>query len=157
MDFRRKLGTYRGMPASRRRLARLMYALLIVPRPALIVARLETVRGWLDRLIASAGIESVGEGDPLPAAHRTAALLNAVARYAFPRPNCLHRSLVLNRVLSAQGIASDIRYGVRRRDGRFEAHAWVEHNGEPLTEPGDLHREYQPLRAVTELPSSTQP
>lgn len=134
-----------------------MFALLIVPRPALIVARLETVRAWLDRLIASAGVESVGEADPLPAAHRTAALLNAVARYVFPRPNCLHRSLVLNRVLSAQGVASDIRYGVRRRDGRFEAHAWVEHNREPLTEPGDLHREYEPLRAVTELRSNSQP
>ena len=134
-----------------------MYALLVVPRPALVVARLETVRGWLDRLIASAGIESTGEVDPLPAAHRTAALLNALARYVFPRPNCLHRSLVLNRVLSAQGTASEIRYGVRRRDGRFEAHAWVEHNGEPLTEPGDLHREYQALRAVTELRSGTQP
>jgi hypothetical protein len=145
------------MPASRRRLARLMYALLIVPRPALVVARVETVRDWLDRLIANAGIESAGEGDPRRAAHRTAALLTAVARYVFPRPNCLHRSLVLNRVLSAQGIASDIRYGVRRRDGRFEAHAWVEHDGEPLMEPGDLHREYQPLRAVTELRSSTRP
>lgn len=134
-----------------------MYGLLIIPRPALVVARVETVRDWLDRLIANAGIESVGEGDPRPAAHRTAALLAAVARYVFPRPNCLHRSLVLNRVLSAQGIATEIRYGVRRRDGRFEAHAWVEHNGEALTEPGELHREYQPLRAVTELRSSTRP
>lgn len=134
-----------------------MYALLVVARPALVVARLETVRGWLDGLIARAGIEPVREGDKLIEAQRTAALLIAVARYAFPRPNCLHRSLVLNRVLSAQGIPSDIRYGVRRRDGRFEAHAWVEHNGKPLTEPGDVHREYQPLRAVTELRSSTQP
>jgi hypothetical protein len=115
------------------------------------------VRDWLDRLIAIAGIESAGEGDPRRAAHRTAALLTAVARYVFPRPNCLHRSLVLDRVLAAQGIASDIRYGVRRRDGRFEAHAWVEHDGEPLMEPGDLHCEYQPLRAVSELRSSTRP
>ncbi|HEX6250792.1 MAG TPA: lasso peptide biosynthesis B2 protein [Gemmatimonadaceae bacterium] len=145
------------MPAGRRRLARLMYAMLMVPRPALAVARMETVREWLDRLTARAGIEPVGEGDPLHTAHRTAALLNAVARYGLMRPNCLHRSLVLNCILSAQGIASEIRYGVRRRDGKFEAHAWVEHNGQPLMEPGDLHREYQPLRAVRELSSSSQP
>lgn len=133
-----------------------MYALLMIPRPALLFAQVETVRRWLDRLIASAGIESVDGGDPRQAAHRTAALLAAVARYVLPRPSCLHRSLVLNSVLSAQGIASEIRYGVRRSDGRFEAHAWVEHSGEPLTEPGDLHREYEPLRARAELRSTTQ-
>jgi hypothetical protein len=152
----RRIGTYRGLPAGRRRLARLMYALLMVPRPALLFTRVDTVRRWLDRVVVSARIESAS-ADPRMSAHRTAALLAAVARYVLPRPNCLHRALVLNSVLSAQGIASEIRYGVRRHDGKFEAHAWVEHGGEPLTEPGDLHREYEPLRTATELRSSAQP
>ena len=145
------------MPAGRRRLARIMYALLLVPRPALAVARVETVRRWLDRLTVSAGVETLNDGAARLTAQRTAALLVAVARYVFPHPNCLHRSLVLNSVLSAQGIASDVRYGVRRHNGKFEAHAWVEHAGEPLTEPGEIHREYHPLRAATEHLSSTQP
>ena len=134
-----------------------MYALLIVPRPALLFAQVDTVRRWLDRLAVSARIEPVSGVEAQLTAQRTAALVAAVARYVLPRPNCLHRSLVLNSVLSAQGIAAEIRYGVRRHDGKFQAHAWVELDGEPLTEPGDLHREYQPLRAATELRGSTQP
>jgi hypothetical protein len=49
---------------------------------------------------------------------------------------CLMRSLVLTRLLARRGIAGTLVIGVRTGE-RFEAHAWVEHSGTPLLDPGD--------------------
>lgn len=56
--------------------------------------------------------------------------------------NCLSRSIVLARLLSARGLASEIHFGARTSEGRFEAHAWVTHGGVPLNDAG----EYAELR-----------
>jgi Transglutaminase-like superfamily len=51
------------------------------------------------------------------------------------RPSCWKRSLVLHRYLALNGIASTIRFGVRREGGnKVDGHAWLEHNGRPLLE-----------------------
>lgn len=156
MGFWRSVRTYRGMPPGRRRLARLAYALLLIPRPALLFMSVDRVRALLDRIAGGRKLEIAAGSDTALAAHRTAAMVNAAARYVWPYPSCLHRSLVMASILSAQRIRSEIRYGVRRKDARFEAHAWVEHAGQPLTEPGELHREYEPLRAAAELRSPSR-
>lgn len=52
------------------------------------------------------------------------------ASYGAFRPQCLVRSLAIQRMLRRRGIAgSTIRIGVRLRDGEFNAHAWVELGG----------------------------
>lgn len=155
MGFWRRVGTYRGMPSGRRRLVRLAYALLLIPRPALLFVSVDRVRALLHRIARGRKLEIAAESDTALVAHRTAAIVNAAARYVWPHPSCLHKSLVVSSVLSVQGIASETRYGVRRKGGRFEAHAWVEHAGQPLTEPGEIHREYEPLRAVVVPGSGT--
>lgn len=64
-------------------------------------------------------------GDPA----RARALARAVERAATHgvfRPLCLTRAIALREVLDAEGITgSDVRVGVRRVGGRFDAHAWV--------------------------------
>jgi hypothetical protein len=64
-------------------------------------------------------------GDP----RRAAALADAVvtaATHGLFRPLCLAQSLALQDLLTRHGIAgSEIRVGVRHRDGRLAAHAWV--------------------------------
>lgn len=52
---------------------------------------------------------------------------------------CLIRSLVLMRLLAQRSIPSTLVIGVRKNSG-FEAHAWVEHDGEPLLPPGEFTR-----------------
>lgn len=49
---------------------------------------------------------------------------------------CLLRSLVLTRLLAARGISSRLVIGTRTTP-EFLAHAWVEHGGEPVLDPGD--------------------
>lgn len=48
---------------------------------------------------------------------------------------CLSQSLVLTRLLAARGIDSRLVIAVRPAE-TFAAHAWVEHDGQPLLPPG---------------------
>jgi Transglutaminase-like superfamily len=47
---------------------------------------------------------------------------------------CLVRSLTLWTVLASRGIEVSLRIGFRKRDGKFEGHAWVERDQSPLNE-----------------------
>lgn len=62
-------------------------------------------------------------------ASRAQAIGRAVQRAATRglfRPYCLVRALALRELLEANGIrGSNIRIGVRRNEGEFQAHAWV--------------------------------
>jgi transglutaminase-like putative cysteine protease len=49
---------------------------------------------------------------------------------------CLTQSLVLTQLLARRGIAARVVIGARARP-QFSAHAWVEHEAEPVLKPGD--------------------
>ncbi len=57
-------------------------------------------------------------------------------------PNCLERSLALWWLLRRDGIDAELHIGAAKRDGRFEAHAWVEWDGQVLNDSADVHRHY---------------
>lgn len=64
-------------------------------------------------------------GNPQRAEALAAAIVTAATHGLF-RPRCLVQSLALQDLLTRHGITgSEIRVGVRRRDGVFAAHAWV--------------------------------
>ena len=67
---------------------------------------------------------------------RVARTAQRVRRAAAPLPyaTCLSRSLALWWLLLRQGIYSELRVGVRKNEGNFEAHAWVEHGGQVLSD-----------------------
>lgn len=48
--------------------------------------------------------------------------------------NCLVRSLTLWTLLLRRGLSTNLRVGFRKRDGRFQGHAWVEYAGVPINE-----------------------
>ena len=64
------------------------------------------------------------------------------SRRGFCRANCLPTSLTLAYLLGQQGIDTDLRVGVRKVAGVFEAHAWVEFQGQPLNEDDDVHERF---------------
>jgi hypothetical protein len=49
---------------------------------------------------------------------------------------CLARSLVVTRLLARRGVQAKLVIGART-EPEFLAHAWVEHDGEPVLDPGD--------------------
>lgn len=65
------------------------------------------------------------------------------------RTACLHRSVVLWRLLRREGIACELRLGAKSSAGPFEAHAWVECRGVALGETDAILARYRPFsRAV---------
>lgn len=78
-------------------------------------------------------------------AQRITQLVRLAGRRGVARGNCLSQSLTLWWLLDHQGIASDLRIGVRKNQGRLQAHAWVERDGIPLNERWDVHTQYAPF------------
>ena len=63
---------------------------------------------------------------------RVAQVVALASGHVLPEPGCVPESLVLWTLLRRQGVASEVRIGVRRHRDRLHAHAWVEHAGEPI-------------------------
>ena len=57
---------------------------------------------------------------------------------------CLARALTLWYLLRRRGITTDLRFGIRKQDGKLLAHAWVEYDGHPLTLDPDIEQLYEP-------------
>jgi len=101
----------------RRRDVRSIVATVRVPRPRRPV-EVETESLDDDRLVAARlGV----------AVRRTLSVLPTDSR-------CLVQALVLSRLLSARAISSTLVIGARP-EPRFDAHAWVEHEGIPVLPP----------------------
>ena len=82
----------------------------------------------------------------LDQARATARLVQAAARYGLFRPTCLPRSLVLWWLLRRQGLAGELRIGVKPEASRLEAHAWVEFQGAVLNDSADVHLRFAPFK-----------
>ena len=78
----------------------------------------------------------------------TAQMVRAAARHGIGDPACLQVSLALWWLLARQGIASDLRVGIRKDEEKFEAHAWVECGGATLNDPEVKHHHYDAFDAA---------
>lgn len=84
----------------------------------------------------------------IPHARHTARLVQMAARHGLVHASCLEQSLALLWLLRREGIAGELRIGVRKEAGQLEAHAWVECLGFPLNESADVgqrYRQFDPL------------
>jgi hypothetical protein len=130
----------------------LIQALLLLPITALALRWLG-LRRWqsvLARIRPLKRIPAGGEmGVLVEQAHATTRMVKAAARHGFYRASCLQQSLALWWLLRRQGIASDLRIGVRKEASQFEAHAWVELWGLVLNESGHVRQRFSPFnRAI---------
>lgn len=90
----------------------------------------------VERLRVGNSTQPVGEPEALMEARR---LGHAVVRALTVVPGdtrCLRRSLVLMQLLARRGISAQLVIGTRTSPD-FLAHAWLEHDGEPVLSPGD--------------------
>jgi hypothetical protein len=85
---------------------------------------------------------------------KTSRMVRAASQFGSMRATCLAQSLTLWFLLQQQNISSAVKIGVRKKDGRLEAHAWVERNGVTLNEPDEVHQHYAPFeREFANTPS----
>ena len=116
--------------------------------------RLRGFRRCLARSHCFMGISNklpIPTADALQQCQTLAKLTNIAARHSFYRSNCLVQSLTLQRLLWRRGIKSQLRIGVRRHQGRFEAHAWVEFTGVPVNDTRNVKEHFVPFEAMPNL------
>lgn len=63
-----------------------------------------------------------------------ATIFNQMNQQNLLKGRCLSQSLVMRHLLYKEGITSEIRIGIDRKNERFDAHAWLEKEGIPLNE-----------------------
>jgi len=136
---------------SRRERSLLGLALLLLPVTALALRvigfrRLQTaLRG------IPIGSETPSANGAIEQAQRTARMVSIAARRGLCHANCLPRSLVLWVLLRRQAIESDLRIGVRKENGKFEAHAWIEIHGAALNDLADVGLHFAPFAGPIDL------
>jgi hypothetical protein len=80
-----------------------------------------------------------------------AQITDAVAA-RLPLPvTCLHRATTTWWLLRRRGIPAVVQIGVRRADGRFDAHAWVEVEDRPLAQRADIATQFTPIAQGSHL------
>jgi len=104
----------------------------------------------VQRWLSAGAVQPGSPGDPSdealpPMVERIASSVAAAGRHHLYPMRCLTRSLVLQGMLARRGVPSDLRIGVRKDRGRFEAHAWVEHRGRPVAEREDVECRFASL------------
>ncbi|WP_169612641.1 lasso peptide biosynthesis B2 protein [Nodosilinea sp. P-1105] len=77
---------------------------------------------------------------------RMAFAVNRAANHSPLWGNCLKRSLTLWFVLRRRQILSDLRIGVRRHEGEFQAHAWIEYEGAVLNDRPTVYQLYSAFK-----------
>lgn len=106
----------------------------------------------------SSSIPSTPDFARIDEARHIALSVVRAARFGVFRPKCLARSLAVCNMLAARGIAGAVlRIGVRRNDGDFLAHAWVEFGGETIGDADEHVGTFVPLTNVTPLGASGSP
>lgn len=104
----------------------------------------------LDRLVRL--LERAPRADVVADVERAVGLTDAVLRRTHRRDFCYPRALVLFHVLTGWGCPVTMHFGVRKKEGALDGHAWLEVAGSPLAEAQDPKNLYH----ITRTYSSTQ-
>lgn len=98
-------------------------------------------------LSRGAGTKSQKQADRTPSVPRLSWLVAVAGRYSLTTATCLKQALVLSWLLGRRGIETSLRIGVARQEGILEAHAWLEHQGRIIFDPGEGER-FEPLSPI---------
>ena len=87
---------------------------------------------------ANAGVNSPQSAD-IQNAERLAQLAATAGRRGPITLTCLRQALLVEYVLRRRGFAPELKIGVRKQEGAFDAHAWVELQGVALGQSELVH------------------
>jgi hypothetical protein len=94
---------------------------------------------------ASASEERSIRADDVQRAYQYARIVRVAADHHVVSARCLHQALVVHQWLLAEALPSELRIGVRRLDGQFGAHAWVELGSHVIDEQAAEVAKFTPL------------
>jgi hypothetical protein len=73
---------------------------------------------------------------------RTRLVVDIASRRNLYPMTCLRRSLVLQRLLGSQGLATELCIGAYLLGGKLRAHAWLEYQGAPIGERQAIEEQF---------------
>jgi hypothetical protein len=132
------LAKLRALSPAERRLLLQALVLLPVASAGLGLAGMRRTRAWLAGLAREDSLQGLD-------AAAVARVVRIAARRGPVRAKCLSAALTLEALLRRHGHRGELKLGVRKRCGRLEAHAWIEHEGTPLMEPAGVRLRFAPL------------
>lgn len=92
---------------------------------------------------------TLASGEERAVGLRLARAVDRASRFGVFHPLCLARAVALSSMLESRGIETHrIRIGVRKHDGVFSAHAWVELGGDVIGDYATAIEDYVPLTEV---------
>lgn len=138
----KQLQRYRALDSEARKTFHHAALLLPVVKASLRLRGFKKTRESLEKRQSRGSAEPSETGASLEAVLGISRMVRAAARYGFVRATCLEESLTLWHLLRKQGHGAKLRIGVRKRAQKFEAHAWVEHDGTALNQAEQMHRHY---------------
>jgi hypothetical protein len=147
----RKFRHWQHLSYSERLLFMQALALFAIVAIGISLLGLQRLQRILTRRIESLAAVSPILGVEILSIETTTQLVEMAARYVPWWGNCLKRSLVLWYLLRRQGQMSQLRIGVRREQGRFEAHAWVEYENRVLNDSSTVHQQFFAFDAAIEI------
>ena len=121
-------------------------AMVLLPGVALLLHMVgyRRTKAFMDRLVFVRSIRS--NEVELENGHVIAKMIAVAAAHGVYHANCLNQSLVVWWMLARRHTHSEIRFGVPKLpQDSFEAHAWVECNGEALGGSLELNQQLRSL------------
>ncbi len=88
---------------------------------------------------------------------KTCRMVRAAVHYSMTRAGCLEQSVALWYLLNSQGFSANVRIGVPKHSEPFEAHAWVEYEGEALNQLDEVPKHYVPFDRIFPGPPKEEP
>ena len=121
----------------------LLLSILLLPILALTIKfkGLKWTQAVLSNHIADINM-SFPENKQLKIAQKVARMVSIAANHSFYSANCLKKSLLTWWLLRRRGIAIELKIGVNKNAGDFNAHAWVECRGHVLIDTTDVGQRF---------------
>lgn len=147
----RKFRKFLALRSGERRL--FVQAMAVLPLVALSLRVLGPGRSYrvLCRLAPVGGVGMRSGASPGRRAARTAHLVRVASSHGLFRSTCLAQSLTTWWLLRRQRIATELRIGVRKREGRLEAHAWTQYGSRVLDADLEIGTRYRPFSGIHAL------
>lgn len=146
-----KARAWRSLTGRERYLFVLAVLLLPMVRAGLWLLGLGPLQRILDRLSRVSRRSGIGRAEEVETRARA---VSSAARHV--RASCLERSLLLWYLLRRQGVAAELRIGVRKAGSALQAHAWIEVDAQVLGDMADDGMHFTPFEQAI-APATAEP
>ena len=144
-----KLNKLRQLSRAERKLLFQSVLLLPLVHMALLFLGYDRLRQLIEKTMPLKTIATpVTETGTLQHARELARIVSIAAGHGPYKATCLRQSLLLWGILRAEGMQSEICFGVRMNGHQLEAHAWVECKGVVVNELASVYEQFYALKGA---------